>query len=84
MREFQNGLIFLNLAKQFRRYLNFSAEKNGFFYAKLKENLHIWTGTKKKIFDEFFNFLGINTHNFVKIDPKFENKDLFHAKFYEV
>ena len=30
----------------------------------------------------FFNFLGINTHNFVKNDLKFENKCLFHAKVY--
>ena len=30
----------------------------------------------------FFNFLGINTHNLVKNDLKFENKNLFHAKLY--
>ena len=30
----------------------------------------------------FCNFLGINTHNFVKIDPNFENNSLFDAKFY--
>ena len=30
----------------------------------------------------FFNFLGINTHNLVKNDSKFENKNLFHAKLY--
>ena len=36
-----------------------------------------------KIFECFFcNFLGRNTHNFVKNDPKFENKSLFDAKFY--
>ena len=29
-----------------------------------------------------YNFLGINAHNFVKNDPKFENKSLFDAKFY--
>ena len=39
---------------------------------------------KRRFLMNFFNFLGINTHNFVKIDPKFENKDLLHAKFYEV
>ena len=44
---------------------------------------YIWNGTKKKTFDgPFCNFLGTNTHNFVKSDPKFENKSLFHAKFY--
>ena len=31
MRGFQNGLIFLNLAKWFWRYLNFSAPKNELF-----------------------------------------------------
>ena len=30
----------------------------------------------------FSNFLEINTHNFVQNDPKFENKNLFDAKFY--
>ena len=30
----------------------------------------------------FLDFLGINTHKFVKNDPKFENKSLFDAKFY--
>ena len=30
------------------------------------------------MFDRFFcNFLGINTHNFVKNDPKFKDKDFF-------
>ena len=28
----------------------------------------------------FCNFLGINNRNFVKNNPKFENKDLFQAK----
>ena len=32
--------------------------------------------------DGFFAiFRGKNTHNFVKNDAKFENKDLLHAKF---
>ena len=45
--------------------------------------MRIWNGTKKKIFDSFFfNFLGINTHNLVKNDSKFENKNLFDAKLY--
>ena len=30
----------------------------------------------------FCNFVGINILNFVKNDPKFENKSLFDAKFY--
>ena len=38
---------------------------------------------KKGFLKGFFcNFLGINTYNFVKNDSKFENKGLFHAKFY--
>ena len=32
----------------------------------------------------FCNFLQINTHNFVKKDPQFENKSLFHANFMEL
>ena len=39
----------------------------------------------KKIFEGFFcNFLGINTDNFLKTDPKFENKSLFDANFMEL
>ena len=50
---------------------------------RLRGNLHISNITKKKIFEGFFyNFLGINTHHFVKNDPKFENKSLFDATFY--
>ena len=57
----------------------------GFFYTRLRLNLHIWNGTKKKIFEEFFcNFLEINTHNVVKNDPKFGNKSLFDANFMEL
>ena len=54
-------------------------QKMGFFKTRLRGNLHIWNGTKKKTLDYLFcNFLGINTHKFVKNDPKFENKCLFH------
>ena len=71
---------FLNLTKRFRSV----CQKRGFFQARLRGNLHIWNGTKKKNFDGlFYHFLGKNTHNFVKSDVKFENKCLFHAKFYE-
>ena len=46
-------------------------------------NLSNRNGTKKKIFKGLFcNFPGINTHNFVKNEPKFENKTLFNAKSY--
>ena len=38
---------------------------------------------KTKTFDGFFrNAVGINTHNFVKNYPKFENKGFFQAKSY--
>ena len=30
----------------------------------------------------FCNFWGINTHNFVKNDSKFEDKGLLHARYY--
>ena len=69
---------FKNLAKGFQRYLHFSAQKMGFLRQGLRGNLHTWDGTKKI----FCNFLGINTPNFVKNDPDFENKGLFDAKFH--
>ena len=51
-------------------------QKAGFFRQDQKRK-------KSKIFERFvFNFLEINTHNFVKNDPKFENKSLFDAKSY--
>ena len=56
MRGFQNGLIFLNLVKRFRRYLDFSAQKNGFFRQAFRRKLHILNGAKKKIFEGFFAF----------------------------
>ena len=59
--------------------------KRGYFQTGLRENLHIWNGTKKKNFDGLFcHFLGIKTHNFVKSNLKFENKCLFHANFMEL
>ena len=36
---------------------------------------------KKRFLRGFLQFSG-NTHNFVKNDPKFENKSLFDPKFY--
>ena len=67
---------FLYLTRGFWRYLNVSAPKSEIFSERPKE--------KKKRFLKgfFFNFLEINTHNFVKNDPKFENKRLFGAKCY--
>ena len=51
-------------------------QKAGFFRQDQKRK-------KSKIFERFvFNFLEINTHNFVKNDPKFENKSLFDVKSY--
>ena len=67
---------FLSLTRGFWRYLNVSASKNGIFSARpKKKKKRFWKGF-------FFNFLGINTHNFVKNDPKFENKSFFDAECY--
>ena len=44
---------FLNLAKRFWRYLNFSTPKNGGFFRQALEGSYISNGTKKKIFKEF-------------------------------
>ena len=75
--------LFLKFGQMVSRYLNFSAPKNGFFLTRRRRNLHTRDGTKK-IYEGFFcNFLEIKTHNFVKNHPKFENKSLFDAKFYE-
>ena len=75
---FKFGLVVLEI-------LEFQFSKKELFKTRLTGNLHIWNGTKEKIFDGLFcNFLEINNHNFVKNDPKFENKGLFHAKFYGV
>ena len=51
MRGFRNGLIFLNLAKWFWKYLNFSAPKNEFFSQDLEGS---WSGSKEKISEQFF------------------------------
>ena len=70
---------FLNWTRRFQRYLNLSA----FFRQDLKQGTYISEmALKNNICDVFFNFLEINIHNFVKNDPKFQNKGLFHAKFY--
>ena len=76
---------FLKLTKRFRRYLylNFSAPKMGFFSQALEGNYLFEMAPKRRFLHIFCNFLGINTHNFVKTDPKFENKSLFYAKFSE-
>ena len=62
--------------------MNFSALKNGFFLDKTQMELtYLKWGQKEDFQRPFWNFLGINAHNFVKKDPKFENKSLFDAKF---
>ena len=68
---------FLNLAKRFRRYSNFSAPENEFFFRQDLEGTYLSEmATKRRFLKGYFcNFLGINTHNFVKNDPKFENKN---------
>ena len=70
---------FLNVAKWFRKYLAFSAQKRGLFSGDLRGTDISQTAPKRRL---FCSFLGINTHNFVKNDPDFENKGLFDAKFY--
>ena len=48
------------------------SKKRDVFKQDFRENLHIWKGTKKKIFEVCFcNLLEKNTNNFVKIDRKF-------------
>ena len=74
---------FLNLAKRFQRYLDFSASKNGVFKTRLKRELtYLKEHQKEDFWRVFCNFLWINTHNFVKNDPKLLNKSLFEAKLY--
>ena len=45
-----------------------------------KELTYLKWQQKKYFWKAFSNFQGINTYNFVKNDPKFENKSLFDAK----
>ena len=85
---------FSNLAKRLQRYLSFSAPKNRVFREDLEGSYISEMAPKRrflkgifgyfgKILEGYFcNFLGINTHNFVKKGPKFDNKGLFDAKFY--
>ena len=57
--------------------------KRGVFLNKTYRELTYLTWHQKEDFwGSFYNFLGINTHNFVKNDSKFENKNLFDAKLY--
>ena len=59
------------------------SEFKALFRQDLKQGTYISEmALKNNICDVFFNFLEINIHNFVKNDPKFQNKGLFHAKFY--
>ena len=76
MTEFQNGLIFKVWQGDSGDIWMLVLQKTGFFRQDQKR--------KKKRFLKgfFFNFLGINTHNFVKNDPKFENKSFFDAECY--
>ena len=59
---------------RFYRYLNFSASKNRFFKTRLKATYISETAPKLRFLMGFFfcNFLGINTQNFVKNNPKFD------------
>ena len=77
MTEFQNGLIFKVWQGDSGDIWMLVLQKTGFFRQDQKR--------KKKRFLKgfFFNFLEINTHNFVKNDPKFENKSFFDAECYE-
>ena len=72
---------FLNLTKRFWRYLTFSAQKKR---RKDPQKTCISRMAPKRVFliDFFCNSLGLNPHNFAKIFPNIENKDLFYAKFY--
>ena len=58
-------------------------KKRGFFKQNLEETYNLKWRQKETFLRLLSNFLGINTHKFVKNDPKFENKSLFDAKRYE-
>ena len=62
-------------------YFNFSAQKRGFFRQELEES-YISRMAPQRVFlmGFFYNFLEINTHDFIR--NHFENKVLFHSKFY--
>ena len=75
---FQNGFIFKIWPRGYLEIFKFSAPKKGGL-GKTQRELTDLEWYQKKIYLVgylFCNFLGINTHNFVKNDPKFENKGL--------
>ena len=59
------------------------SKKQDFFKQNLEETCNLKWHQKENFLRLLSNFLGINTHNFVKNDPKFENKSLLDAKRYE-
>ena len=70
----------LNLDKWFQRYLNFSAPQRGFLSNNLEGNYLSEMAPNIRFLKSSLQFSG--THNFVKNNPKFENKGLYDAKFY--
>ena len=58
----------------------YCSRKQGFFRQDLERTYKSEMATKR--FLKGCSFLGINTHNFVKNNPKLENKSLFNATFY--
>ena len=61
---------FLNVAKWFWRFLNFSAPKNWGFFRQDLEGTYLKWHQKDNFWRFFCNFLGTNSHNFVKNDAK--------------
>ena len=78
MREFQNGLIFLNLAKQFQRYLNFIAPKREFFMQNLKSTYISGLAPKRRFLMIFFQFSG-NKHS--KLTQNLKMRTCFMQNF---
>ena len=87
MREFQNGLVFEIQSSSSRDIWILALQKNGVFWTRLRGKLASYMtemAPKRRFLKGFFcNFLGIDTHSFVKIGSKFENKSLIYAKLYE-
>ena len=62
--------------------MNFFAPRKSVFLDKISRELS-GMAPKRRFLIGFLQFSGKkNTHNFVKNDPQFEGKGLFHAKYY--
>ena len=85
MRGFQNAELFFKFGQVVLKIFEFLVLQKRGVFTILRENLFLSGMVPKRRFLMIFcNFLGINTHNFVKNDPKFKNRACFMEHFMEL